>query len=170
MSEHITKIEGASLRADGVIIENFGEITLPEFERMGDSDSGGGILGEIKVSSMARFSSCTITVAMNGTDQNYSKLSSAKQLEIRWVTGTMDNDSNGIKTGISTNKVIASVRNNKFGGKKIKEGEKEESELEFEVFSYYEYCNGKELFALDKLKRIYREDGKDMLSEINNFL
>lgn len=170
MSEHITKVEGKSLRADGVLIENVGKITLPEFEKISDTDSSGGILGEIDVPSEGRFSSSSITITMNGTDENYGTLASAKQLEIRWVTGTLNNDSSGIETGVKTNKVIASVMNKKYGGEEVEEGEKEESELEFEVISYYKYCNGKELVALDKLGKVYRLNGKDMLSNITSFL
>lgn len=157
-----------SIRADDYKIGNSTDVELPDIEYASDEDSGGGTLGSIDVPEPGQIQSMGLTINVKCTNEDYTRLMTAKKIDLRWVTdGFKKGSTDRVQTG---NKIVASVLGKKFSMGKVANGEKQEASAEYECISYYHYYDGKELIAIDKLNSIFRINGVDQLSIINNLL
>ncbi len=62
------------------------------------------------------------------------------------------------------------VANKKADEGKIESGASQDGSISFEVIAYKRICDGKEIINVDKLNGIYKINGKDMFSDISQYL
>lgn len=149
-------------------IGNTTDITLPSIEKITDTIKGSGILGEIDMPTLGQLSSMETEISVRVSDEKFATLAAASNLEYRWVTDAY-NTSNG-KARVVANKAFLTVANKKADEGKIESGASQDGSVSFEVIAYKRICDGKEIINVDKLNGIYKINGKDMFSDISQYL
>ena len=107
-------------------------------------------------------------ISMRVSDDKFATLSASSQLEYRWVTDAYDTSTG--KARIIANKAFLTVANKKADEGKIESGASQDGSLSFEVIAYKRICDGKEILNIDKLNGIYSINGKNMYSDISQYL
>ncbi|MBN1048709.1 phage major tail tube protein [Clostridium botulinum] len=149
-------------------IGNTTDITLPSIEKITDTIKGSGIMGELDLPTYGQISSMETEISMRVSDDKFAVLSSANQLEYRWVTDSYDTSTG--KARVIPNKAFLTVANKKADEGKIESGASQDGSLSFEVIAYKRICDGKEILNIDKLNGIYSINGKNMYSDISQYL
>ncbi|MDU5103486.1 phage major tail tube protein [Clostridium butyricum] len=149
-------------------IGNSTDVTLPSVEKITDTIKGSGIMGELDLPSYGQISSMETEISMRVSDDKFATLSASSQLEYRWVTDAYDTSTG--KARIIANKAFLTVANKKADEGKIESGASQDGSLSFEVIAYKRICDGKEILNIDKLNGIYSINGKNMYSDISQYL
>lgn len=149
-------------------IGNTTDITLPSIEKITDTIKGAGIIGEIDMPTLGQLSSMETEISLRVSDDKFATLAAASKIEYRWVTDAYDTSSG--KARVVANKAFLTVTNKKADEGKIEPGASQDGSLSFEVIAYQRICDGKEIINIDKLNGIYKLNGKDMYSDISQYL
>lgn len=144
------------------------EITLPSIEKLTDTIKGSGIIGEIDMPTFGQIGSMETEISIRVSNDKFATLSSASQLEYRWVTDAI-NLANG-KVRPIPNKAFLTVINKKAEEGKLASGESQDGSVAFEVIGYKRICDGKEILNIDKLNGIYSINGKNLYDDISQYL
>ncbi len=151
-----------------VKIGNTTDITLPSIEKITDTIKGAGILGEIDMPTLGQLSSMETEISIRVSDESFAVLASSSSLEYRWVTDAYDTSTG--KARVVANKAFLTVANKKADEGKVESGAAQDGSLSFEVIAYKRICDGKEIINIDKLNGIYKINGKDLFSDISQYL
>lgn len=143
-------------------------VQLPSIEYLTDTIKGAGILGEIDWPTLSQPGSMSLSISLRVTNEDFTTLAVAKDIEIRWVTDEFD--TNNIKTGVNLNKAFLSCVPKKIDEGKIETGSSTDGSFEYEVFAYKRILNGKEMLAIDKFNGTFNVNGKNLTEDFNNFL
>lgn len=146
-----------------------GDVTLPNFENIGDTVSGAGILGEFETPVPGAFKSQTLQVGFRVIDKTMFELAAQDGNTSLTFRGSQQiNDFN--KGGVINQGVRVESRGG-FKGidlGKASPGKTTDSKIIQEILFIAVYIDDSEVLYLDKLNYIYRINGNDKLTEVRN--
>lgn len=140
-------------------------VQLPSIEFLTDTIKGAGILGEIDWPSYYQPGSMTVGMSLRVTGEQLAMLSSADNLEIRWVTDVFD--TNNVKVKVDSHKAFIKCVPKKIDEGKLEPGTAQDASFEYEVFAYKRVINGKEVLNIDKFNGIFAINGVNKLASVN---
>lgn len=146
-----------------------GDVTLPNFENIGDTISGAGVLGEFETPVPGAYKSQTLEVGFRVIDKTMFELAAAAGNASLTFRGSQQiNDySNG---GVINQAVRVEARGG-FKGLdlgKAAPGKPTDSKLSLEIMFIAVYLDNKEVLYLDKLNYIYRVNQTDITAGIRD--
>ncbi|MBN1045449.1 phage tail protein [Clostridium botulinum] len=149
-------------------IGNTTDVTLPSIEKLTDTIKGSGIIGEIDMPTYGSIGSMEIEISIRTSDETFGTLIIATQLEIRWVTDALDLATGKVRP--IPNKAFLTVINKKAEEGKLESGASQDGSVSYEVIAYKRICDGKEILNIDKLNGIYSINGKNIYSDVSQYL
>lgn len=143
-------------------------IQLPSIEFLTDTIKGAGVLGEVDLPSYMQPGSMTLAINIRVSNEEFGKLCTAKDLEIRWVSDVFN--SNEVKTEFVSNKAFIKCIPKKLDEGKLEPGSTSDGSFEYEVFAYKRILNGKEVLNIDKFNCVFAIDGKNLAKDYTAYL
>ncbi|WP_160688321.1 phage major tail tube protein [Clostridium sp. C2-6-12] len=143
-------------------------VTLPSIEKLTDKIKGSGIIGEIDVPTYGQIGSMETEIETRTANEKMGLLLTASEIEYRWVTDSLDPSTGRISP--IAHKAFLKVINKKGEEGKLEPGAAQDGKYSYEVLAYRRIINGKEILNIDKLNGVYIVNGKDMFSDINQYL
>ena len=145
-------------------------VELPEIEFLTDSIKGSGIIGEIDLPSLYQVGSMSLSIStrVSNNPDDLALLMSARDIEIRWVTDSIDTST--ASADVVGHKAFIKCVPKKLGEGKIEPGSGQDGSYEYEILSYKRVSNGKNILEIDKLNGVFKVNGVDQTKSINSLL
>lgn len=170
MGKFVTKrgsIEANASYCDKVLVANDCTITLPEVTFVTADIAA---MGTASLPLMGLLEDMETSITKVGIDRNMTVLTApgAHDLEHRWVQDVIQPDGSVKPEGC---KAFLRVMSKTLApGASLELGSASENDLSFAVTRYKLVVNGEELLLVDRFAHILRVNGKDYLSEYDNYL
>jgi len=150
-----------------VVIDDSSDLQLPSIEKMTDTISGAGIMGEIDMPTYGQIGSMTLTINTRADNPQYAILARPGEIkfEIVWVVDVFD--SNQAKVGIQQHKVFLTGFNKTYDPGKIEVNAGADGSSEFEIYYLRKLVDGREVLLIDKLNYVFKVNGVDYMSALN---
>lgn len=147
-------------------IDDTANVTLPSIEKMTDTQSGSGIMGEIDMPTFAQIGSLVFTISNRADTPQYSMLSRPGEIkfELVWVIDLFDTA--GAKIGIQQHKMFMSGVNKTYSMGNVEVNAGADGSSEFEIYYLRKIIDGKEVLLIDKYNFKYVVHGVDYTSNI----
>lgn len=162
-----TKVNNYNIYNEGYCLLGVGdELTLPDFEASSETVSGAGILGEIDDPTVGYFSNQEMEIPFRVLDYEAVEMldmTKAVHLEIRGGQQTLNSTGDIAFRDI---RVVVRGRCKKFTPGKMKAGSPMEASVTLSLLYILLELDGKSILELDKLNRVYKVRGKDILKEL----
>jgi uncharacterized protein len=147
-------------------IDDTASLTLPAIEKLTDTMSGAGIMGEIDMPTFGQIGSMVFTVNNRADNPQYAMLSRPGEIkfEVVWLVDLFDTA--GAKIGIKQHKVFMSGVNKTYNGGNVEVNAGADGSSEFEIYYYRKIVDGKEILLIDKFNFKYVVNGVDYMANI----
>ena len=154
---------------DGVVIDEYVSVELPELSLATHEVSGAGVMGTLDVPSRTQIEGMELGVSTSGMGAGRARLMTPGQhrLEFR-ATQEVYTPENGVQ--VEGLKIFVTGVLKSGGGGTLESASGVESDATFEVLRYEEYVNGEEMLIVDKVNIIYRVLGADHAQDIRGYL
>jgi len=151
-------------------IDDSSDLALPTVEKLTDTISGSGIMGEIDLPSFGQVGSMTFTINNRADNAHYAMLSRPGEIkfEVVWVTDVFDTAGNRI--GLQQNKLFMSGVSKSYNMGAVNVNAAADGSSEFEIFSLRKVVDGKEVLLIDKFNYKYVVNGVDYYAGLRTAL
>lgn len=157
--------------SDDVLVGTGEEVSLPDFEALSSTISGGGIMGEIDVPLPGMFKSMEWELPFNSLYSDFkefARVGHVAEATIRAATQVLNKETSepeAIGIRVATRGICK-----KLSPGKLKRGEGTDTKATIELTYIACYINDEEVIVVDKLNHVYRVDGEDQLLSINSLI
>jgi P2 family phage contractile tail tube protein len=164
------KLKATNEQGRLVLIDDSSDLALPSVEKLTDTISGSGIMGEIDMPTFGQVGSMTFTVNNRADNAQYAMLSRPGEIkfEVVWVVDVFD--SNGMRIGLQQNKLFMSGMSKTYNMGAVNVNAAADGSSEFEVYYLRKVVDGKEVLLIDKFNYKYVVNGVDYFTALRTAL